>query len=213
MKTNTLISVKNAMLVLLFAAVLPALAFAQTTPTADDTAVAVAAGQQLSQKLGAKQISCSQLTDADYEHLGEYFMSQMMGSSHEGMNASLESRFGAVGEEQMHITMGKRLSGCDTQAAYPAGFQGFMPMMGGGSNSSYGSSMMGGYGWGGSMMGYGGFGLLSHLFWWILGIAIVVFVIRWFSGGTSAFDTLKERYAKGEIDKEEFEAKKKDILS
>ena len=231
MKTNILVSVRNVLLVLLFAGALPVLAFAQTTST-DDTTTAVAAGQQLSQQLGSKQISCEQLTDSDYENLGEYFMGAMMGSSHERMNEILKSRFGASGEEQMHITMGKRFSGCDTQAAYPAGFQGFAPMMGGngyggsmmgyGSNyydSNYGTSMMNGYGYGGSMMEYGGLGLFNIL-WWVLIALIIVAVARWFSGGsgqwgrgTSALDVLNDRYAKGEIDREEFESKKKDITS
>ena len=77
----------------------------------------------------------------------------------------------------------------------------------------------GGYGangWG--MMGFGG-GLLMLLFWAlvILGIAALV---KWLmnqsnqSGGThdSAMEILKERYAKGEIDRKEFEEKKKDLV-
>lgn len=230
MKTNMSVLVRNVAITLLFASVLPAVALAQTTSTTDDTASAVAAGQQVWQQLQAKQVSCSQLKDADYEHLGEYFMGQMMGSSHESMNAILQSRLGATGEEQMHTVMGKRLSGCDPQAAYPAGFQGFMPMMGGngyggsmmgydGSNyysSNYGNSMMNGYGYNGSMMGYGGYGFPFEILWWILIIVAIVTAVRWFSGGSSrwgksALDILKERYAKGEIDKEEFEAKKKDL--
>ncbi len=220
---------KVSALVLLLASALPAIAFAQVVQT-DDTASAVASGRQLSQELGTKQISCSQLTDSDYEHLGEYYMAAMMGSSHERMNEILKSRFGASGEEQMHITMGKRFSGCDTNAAYPAGFQGFAPMMGGYGGSmmgydrsgyydpAYGASMMNGYGYGGSMMGYGGFGFPFQILWWILVALAVVTVVRWFSGGpaqwgrgASALDVLNDRYAKGEINKEEFESKKKDL--
>lgn len=58
--------------------------------------------------------------------------------------------------------------------------------------------------------------------WWIIGIVIVVIII-WvvFKGlnqsstnqgiGKSALDILKERYASGEIDKQEFEERKKDL--
>ncbi len=74
-----------------------------------------------------------------------------------------------------------------------------------------------GHGWG---MGWG----------WIIGIGILVLVV-WLivkvinqsnrppTGGTgggssekSALDILKDRYAKGEIDKEEFEERKKDLM-
>ncbi|MEK7156521.1 MAG: SHOCT domain-containing protein [Patescibacteria group bacterium] len=230
MKTNILVSVRNALLILVFASVVPVFAFAQTTST-DDTAAAVAAGQQLWQQLGSKQISCEQLTDSDYEQLGEYFMGAMMGSSHERMNEILKSRFGVSGEERMHITMGKRFSGCDTNAAYPAGFQGFAPMMGGngyggsmmgyGSNyydSNYGTSMMNGYGLGGLAMGLGGVWLLFNILWWVVIVAAVIWLVRRFfgtsgSGGAPSLDILKDRYAKGEIDKAEFESKKKDITS
>ncbi len=226
MKTNILVSVRNVLLILVLASVMPVFAFAQTAAT-DDIASSVTAGQQTWQQLQDKRVSCGSLSDTNFENLGEYFMDRMMGSSHEAMNEYIVSRFGESGEEQMHITMGKRLSGCDTQAVYPTGFRGFMPMMGG-----YGGSMMGyesdyygsdyarsmmGYGYG-SMMGYGGLGFLFDILWWVLVVVAVVALVRWLSGrpgvwgSTGALDTLKERYAKGEIDREEFESKKKDIM-
>jgi putative membrane protein len=69
-----------------------------------------------------------------------------------------------------------------------------------------------GHGWG---MGWG----------WIIGVFIILAVV-WLiikainsnkhRGGTpekSALDILKDRYARGEIDRKEFEEKKKDLLS
>ena len=61
------------------------------------------------------------------------------------------------------------------------------------------------------------------LAFWILVIALIVLVIRRMSdytnhrghanSGKNALEILKERYAKSEIDKKEFEEKKKDIES
>ncbi|MFH2012903.1 MAG: SHOCT domain-containing protein [Pseudomonadota bacterium] len=82
-----------------------------------------------------------------------------------------------------------------------------------------------GWGMGPGMMGWGGTGWLGPLFmllFWVLIIVLVVLLIRWLlaSGhvktlGASQEDTaleiLKKRYAKGEINKEEFEEKKKDL--
>ncbi|MBI2469412.1 MAG: SHOCT domain-containing protein [Candidatus Rokubacteria bacterium] len=77
--------------------------------------------------------------------------------------------------------------------------------------------------WGMSGWGAGGFGMIFVLVFWALLIAGVVLVVKWLvesgraggaltSGGDSALDILKKRYARGEIDREEFEAKKRDLL-
>jgi len=65
------------------------------------------------------------------------------------------------------------------------------------------------------MMGIGLFGMI--LFWGLL-IAGTVFLIRWFIGETvikredSALEVLKKRYARGEINKQEFDERKRDLM-
>lgn len=88
----------------------------------------------------------------------------------------------------------------------------------------------GGWGMGPGMMGWGmGYGMgwlwtILMVAFWIAVIAGVVFLIRWLILSTktssqhglreeSALDILKKRYARGEIDREEFEQRKKDLLS
>ncbi|MCO1603441.1 MULTISPECIES: SHOCT domain-containing protein [Desulfosporosinus] len=92
-------------------------------------------------------------------------------------------------------------------------------MMGGWGN------MMGGWGYGGygsggyGMMGMAGIGM--HL---IFGIGIILLGIYLFRrnaahvhngaiGRHSAMDILRERYARGEIDSEEFQSRKRDLES
>lgn len=71
--------------------------------------------------------------------------------------------------------------------------------------------------------GMGWFGTIIMAAFWIVVIIGIVFLIRWLvmsasigSHGVrseeSAFDILKKRYARGEINKDEFEEKKKDLL-
>ena len=179
-------------------------------------------GGELWSKLQAKEVTCEDLSNEQFGVLGEYFMGQMSGDSHAAMNAMMIQAHGEDGEEQIHIVMGKRLSGCDTSAAFPAISGGWMPMMnmmwGGWSSPFNGDNSINNmmdFGFG----PFGGFGWIFMILWWVLLIAGIVALIKWLTSqfrGTntqekSALDVLKERYAKGEIDKKEFEEKKRDL--
>ena len=186
------------------------------------TAREEAEGEIVWQKLQSKEVACADLSDEDFGALGEYYMGQMLGDSHEAMNEMMTRMHGEEGEEQIHIVMGKRLSGCDTSATAPGTSGGWMPMMnmmwGGwsspfGSNNSTNNMMNFGFG------PFGSFGWIFMILWWVLIIAGIVALIKWLAsqsrgpreGEKSALEILKERYAKGEIDKKEFEDKKKDL--
>ncbi|OGD30215.1 hypothetical protein A2W60_02215 [Candidatus Azambacteria bacterium RIFCSPHIGHO2_02_46_12] len=66
------------------------------------------------------------------------------------------------------------------------------------------------------------FGWVFMLVWWVLIITAIVVFIKWLieqfgekkegPAAKQAMDILKERYARGEIDKKEFEEKKKDLM-
>ena len=198
---------------------LPSFSFAQdmmgnTVASSDGhTAREEAEGKTVWEKLQAKELACDDLSDDNFGALGEYFMGQMTGNSHEAMNNMMIQMMGEQGEEQMHIVWGKRSSGCNTSVSFPTQGTGFMPMM----------QMLASYGIKGSrsgMMGGGGnSGWIFMVFWWVLIIAGIVVLIKWLTNQSrntrdhenSPLEILKERYAKGEIDKKEFEDKKKDL--
>jgi putative membrane protein len=87
--------------------------------------------------------------------------------------------------------------------------------------------MMGYYGWGRTAPMWGGLGLgiLSNVLFGLVIAFVVVFLIRLFVRGGmknwenkeeeeeygNALNILKERYAKGEINKKEFDSMKKDV--
>jgi putative membrane protein len=82
---------------------------------------------------------------------------------------------------------------------------------------------MGNWGWdhmGNGMMWGAGFGGFYMILFWAVVIAVIVVLVKWFFGDSaradtprskSAQDVLKERYARGEIGREEFEQKKRDL--
>ena len=78
---------------------------------------------------------------------------------------------------------------------------------------SYG--MMDGWGY----MGWGdmAFGGLMMLFWFALLVGLIVLVVRWLGGtprrdaSRDALDTLKQRFASGEIDAPEFEQRSRQL--
>ncbi len=176
-------------------------------------------GKDFLDKLKNKTITCQSLKDNDFEKIGEYFMGQAIGdtSRHIAMNNMMKAMMGESGEEQMHVAWGKSGSGCDT-SSQGTGFlsmMGMMQMMGGGGNP-----MMGYGGWNNMMGGWNGFGVLGWLpmlFFWILIILGVIALLRYLGqsrkheGDKTPLEMLKERYAKGEINKKEFEEMKKDL--
>lgn len=88
-----------------------------------------------------------------------------------------------------------------------------------GSDYGAGPGMMSGFGMG---FGPGGFGFIMMIVVWILVVVGIVFLIKWLAASSRAagggqadaetpMDILKKRYARGEIDKAEFEERKKDL--
>lgn len=157
------------------------------------TAVEEAAGKIVWQKLQNKEVACPTLTNDDFGALGEYFMGQMMGTSHALMNQMIIQMHGEEGEEAMHAALGQRLSGCNPNAAFAPGAFGLMPMMNmgfgmwgptGGGMMGYGPGSWGNFG-GGWNFGLGG--ALFMILWWIILIAGIVTIVRWlvslFRGG------------------------------
>lgn len=156
---------------------------------------------QIWQKLSAGQLKCEEISDEQFERVGEFFMGRMTGSSHEAMNKQMEQMMGKDGADQMHIIMGKRMSDCQINATAPGMngnmMWGMMNMMaplrqdfagqGGGGRTMMGPGMMrwdgpvGDWSGGWGMMGTGGFWVWSILSWitWILIIVALVAFIRW----------------------------------
>ncbi len=182
--------------------------------------------QEIMKSQGVKDIrsiDCAKVTEKQLEDLGEAVMDVMHPDSaeHDFMDRMMGGE-GSPTLESMHRIMGARYLGCyrgDVSFGMMSPFWGGRGYGGGDNNYERGwPSMMYGYGpyghWG--MMGsYGG------LFMWIIFLIILALVVylaaRWIkqSSGAGAketpLDILKNRYAKGEITKEEFEQKKKDL--
>jgi putative membrane protein len=77
--------------------------------------------------------------------------------------------------------------------------------------------MMNDIGFSGGGMGFGGFFMI--LFWGLIILGIIA-AFKWIAGNDtgangpaqkSALDILKERYARGEIDEQEFQQKRRDL--
>lgn len=121
-------------------------------------------GQKVWQDLQSGKISCSKLTNKDYEELGEYFMGQSAGSTenHVYWDQRIQQMMGENGDSQMHIAWGERGSGCLSNAPFPSNTPSFLASMmsRGGVND-----MMWGYGTSGN---WSGFGILGSLVWLVV---------------------------------------------
>lgn len=168
-----------------------------------------------------QKLNISKISDDEWERLGDAAMElQHPGKAHEMMDQMMGGE-GSESLRQVHINMGKAYLGYGQNYGY--GMMGGN-MMGNWNNNTKndqrggGSYMMGNYGY--NPMGYygGGFGFIAIILFWGLIIFGVVVLLKWVlsqskisTQGKSTLDIIKERYAKGEIDKKEFEEMKKDL--
>ena len=206
---------------------LPYLSLADNNSSVTDTLNEIKQSQNVSQN---QDIQCGKVTDDQFEKLGDA-VEDVMHPNEQQQNL-MDQMMGGEGSNSLkaaHIVMGQRYLGCVAAVGY-SGMMGGYGMMG-----SYGTSAANGYnGYYGGMMGGNGngyYGMMGNwgnagwsgwvvmaLFWILIIIGIVV-LMKWLLGGRraggeerSALDILKERYAKGEINKKEFEEKKKDLV-
>lgn len=190
-----------------------------------DSADSHKSGIEEGQKLVEEKINCDDLNDEQLEAVGEYLMEQMHpGESHEIMDQMMGGE-DSDSLKQMHIQMAKRIY-CNEDIGGMMG-GGMMNMMMGnnmmgsgmmsGANNSGTGNMMNMMGWG-SGMGWSWFGWIFMILFWVLLIVGIIALIKWLINQIagekktkSVLDILKERYAGGEISKQEFEEKKKDL--
>jgi len=148
-------------------------------------------------------ISCDKLTDGQLEAMGDYYMEQMHpGEAHEMMDQMMGGE-GSESLRQVHINMAKRLY-CNEDIG---------GMMGGGMmNMMMGNNMMGNYP---AYYGYNNFWNVLWMVFLIGAIALIVWLIYKFTKKGKESETpiniLQKRYAKGEINKKQFEEMKKGL--
>lgn len=172
---------------------------------------------------GQEQIDCEAVTEDEWEKLGDAAMGEMIGNNER--HEMMDNMMGGEGSDSlraMHINMGQRNLNCANDSSGTSS----MGMMGGGMGMM-GNMMGGGMGQAGGVIGnlVGGIGTMGSGIGGILVLAVLVIVIiglfiAWLNrkqstmtSGKTALDILKKRYAKGEIDKQEFETKKRDLLT
>lgn len=131
---------------------------------------------QEAKELIKSKIPCSELTEDQLEHLGDYYMEQMHpGEAHELMDKMMGGE-GSESLRQMHIAMAKRLYCDDINGMANYGMMGMM-MGGGMMNMALGNNM--GSGMTGNL-GYGSWYLsFVNLLYAILLIGLIILVYLW----------------------------------
>ena len=164
---------------------------------------------------------CGEVTRDEFVAAGEYAMGQTFSTAraHEAMDELMSEMMGKSAEEQMHEYLGHRATRCGGKDA-PAGFAGMMGTMSamGGPMGSSSDARQG-------MMGSSGIGRSEHDDDWdgaavvmiaLMGLLLALAGTALFrlrrrqqpdDGGPSAI--LARRYARGEIDSEEYEHRRR----
>lgn len=196
--------------------ILPVLILANSDSNSpEDVLKEIKTSQNISEN---SQIKCEKVSDDQFEKIGD----AVMGLMHPGQEQHelMDKMMGGEGSFSLksgHIMMGQRYLNCFSGAynnKMMGGMMG-MPMMMGNNMKGGGYSMMGNFG---QMGFFGGYGFIPMILFWGLIIVGIMVLLRWAFQGSdrketekSPLEILKERYAKGEIDKKEFEEKKKDL--
>ncbi len=169
------------------------------------------------QSIIEQRIPYEDLTDDQFELLGDYFMDQMTGENHDYMDQMMGGE-GSAELRQVHINMGKNMypyyleNGELPAQAMP--MMGSYGMMGTDTSNDIGWGHMMYPGYGNMFWGFGFFGVVIMVLFW----GAVIWIIYWVVQKSkpkkkqNALKILKERYAKGEISKKEFEKRKKEIM-
>lgn len=90
---------------------------------------AEAQGEKLFNDFQSKQTGCSDLMNEDFDAIGDYVMGQHSGNAHKQMDNMMKQMMGEQNTEQMHIIMGRRVTGCfdgDVQPSSPFPYNGMM---------------------------------------------------------------------------------------
>ena len=159
-------------------------------------------------KLVESRTSCDKLSDEQLEAIGDYYMEQMHpGEAHEIMDNMMGGE-GSESLKQVHINMAKRLY-CNDNV-----YIGYGMMGSGGMMNMMGRGMMGSYP---ASYDYSNYGYWN--IFWILLFAAVIFLMVWTihrfvikkTASETPLNILQKRYAKGEINKKQFEEMKKEL--
>lgn len=185
-------------------------------------------GSKIVSEFEGGKLQCSDASAEDFDRVGDYVMGRMLGSpgSHEAMDEVMSRMMGADGERQVHEAMGRRFTGCGG-GQLPSGFGRMMGAFNG--MGMMGGGMMGGlaqdgrFGPSGSMMGgdwnessandddFNGPSAAAMVGMMAVLIGAVAVAVLWFSRRRphGPLDTLKQRYAAGELTNEEYEERRR----
>ncbi|MGE5281064.1 MAG: SHOCT domain-containing protein [Chloroflexota bacterium] len=221
MRASTPSLIRTLGVLLVAALVLPAAAWG-------DLAQEEQQGRRIAESVQSGARECANLSADEFELIGEYAMGRYLEdtAAHEAMNDHMVAVMGEGGERRMHIALGFRDSGC--RGGPSGGWIGPMAgmMLGRGSGGrAYGPGMMGGefdYGDGPGMMGdqwsrsgsegdgFDGPSAAAMIGMMAVLIAAVALAVFWLTrrrglSSDSPLETLKRRYAAGELSEEQYE--------
>lgn len=187
----------------------------------DQTSQIEEEGKVIWDKVKANKVKCPDLSDADFEALGYYFMGRMTGDSYWTVNNMMDQTLGNDGKRQTYIVTGKRMSDCGSTEEFSPRGVGFEPMINKMSQwrtdydsscgtwrekgiMNFGSGYQNGWSW-----------IISIVIWIIIICAVLMIIKKFAMGGRhrEAIRILEARYARGEIDEREFEERRRDIMA